>query len=125
MSVLNILLVMLGGFIGAVLRFLTGEWVHSNQEFPIGTLTVNLLGCFVLGALFSYYKEKYPRTYLFLGTGLVGSFTTFSTFSVETLNLIKNDQYVLTFTYILISVVGGLGVTLLGYKLALHKGATQ
>jgi fluoride exporter len=121
---LNILLVMLGGFIGTVLRFLTGEWLHSNQELPMGTLTVNLLGCFVLGILFRYCKEIYPKIYLFLGTGLLGAFTTYSTFSVETLNLIKNSQYIYAITYILISVVGGLSLTFLGYRLIMRKGET-
>ena len=120
----NIFLVMLGGFIGTILRFFTGEWLHSNQGFPIGTFTVNLLGCFLLGAFFSYIKEEYPRIYIFLGTGLVGAFTTFSTFSVETINLIKQDQYLLAVTYSLISVVGGLGLTFLGSRFSIRKGVT-
>ena len=124
MRVLNILFVMIGGFIGAILRFLTGEWLYSNQGFPFGTLTVNLLGCMVLGGLFACCKKRYQKVYLFIGTGIVGSFTTFSTFSVETLNLIIDQQYLLAITYISISIAGGLGLTFLCYRLALRKGET-
>jgi CrcB protein len=117
MSELNSVLVMLGGFIGAILRFLIGELVHSNQGFPFETLTVNLLGCFLLGGLFPYYKVNHPKAFLLVGTGLIGAFTTFSTFSIETLNLLRNDDLPLAVVYVLSNVIGGLCLTMIGLKL--------
>lgn len=114
---MNILLVMLGGFIGAVLRFFIGEWLHS-EGFPIGTLTVNLIGCGILGWLFSGYKKSHPKILLFFGTGLIGSFTTFSTFSVETMQLITEQLYLNAGIYILVSLIGGICFTFIGYLLA-------
>ena len=93
---MNLLFVMIGGFFGAISRFALGEWIHTSNGFPLGTLFINLIGCFFLGWFLTFVSQKKkirPEFTLLIGTGFVGSFTTFSTFSVETLNLIAAGSY--------------------------------
>ena len=93
---MNLLFVMIGGFFGAISRFALGEWIHTSNGFPLGTLFINLIGCFFLGWFLTFVSQKKkirPELTLLIGTGFVGSFTTFSTFSVETLNLIAAGSY--------------------------------
>lgn len=73
-----------GGAIGAVLRYLVGQFV-ARQEFPLATLTVNVLGTFLLG--FVTFSGASDGVLLFVGTGVCGSFTTYSSFSFETVRL--------------------------------------
>ncbi len=116
---------MLGGFFGAITRYALGEWIQSDNGFPVGTLIINLLGCFLLGWLltfFSIQKKIRPEITLFLGTGFIGSFTTFSTFSVETILLIQGGLAIYSLLYVLVSVFFGLLLAYLGYKLALKLG---
>ncbi|EKN68128.1 fluoride efflux transporter CrcB [Schinkia azotoformans] len=118
---MQILLVMIGGFLGAIGRFSVGEWFNPNQGFPFGTLLVNLIGCFLLGWLLTFmsrHSKNYSYLTLFLGTGVIGSFTTFSTFSVETIQLFKQGLVVLGLLYVLISIFFGLLLAYLGSKLA-------
>ena len=89
---MNVLFVMIGGFFGAISRFALGEWIHTSNGFPLGTLFINLIGCFFLGWFLTFVSQKKkirPELTLLIGTGFVGSFTTFSTFSVETLTLLQ------------------------------------
>lgn len=122
--------VMLGGFIGAITRYKTGEWLQTN-EFPIGTLVINLIGCFLLGWLLTYIRIKRnirPEFTSFIGTGFIGSFTTFSTFSVETIHLFQNGLVFYGILYVTVSIIFGLLLSYLGLKLALmnsNKGETQ
>ncbi|MBS4190817.1 fluoride efflux transporter CrcB [Bacillus sp. FJAT-49705] len=118
---MNILLVMIGGFFGAITRYGIGEWVHINNGFPLGTFFINLTGSLVLGWLLTFISQRrkaMKRLSLFVGTGFLGSFTTFSTFSVETIYLIVNKDYFLAIIYVLLSVTLGLVFAFLGYKLA-------
>ena len=99
-------LVALGGAIGAVLRFGIGNIIESS-EFPLSTILVNVSGSFILGmlavmAINNGYSEELM---LFFGTGLLGAFTTMSTFSLETLTLVKNDNYTLALVYACISFI--------------------
>ncbi|MBY0148265.1 fluoride efflux transporter CrcB [Neobacillus niacini] len=122
---MKVLFVMLGGFIGAIARYSIGEWIHTNNGFPLGTLLINLLGCFLLGWFLTFItiKKKIRTEYtLFLGTGLIGSFTTFSTFSVETIRLLQNGFLLNGALYILTSILFGLLLTYLGVKLAITNG---
>ena len=101
-----------GGFVGAVLRWGTHAFLQRvAPAFPLGTLTVNVLGCFVLGFLASAWAaartEPGPRE-LFLSAGLLGAFTTFSTFGVETFALLREGE---TRTALL-SVAANLGLGL-------------
>ena len=119
---MNLLLVMIGGFFGAISRFALGEWIHTNNGFPIGTLFINLIGCFFLGWFLTFVSQKKkfrPEFTLLIGTGFVGSFTTFSTFSVETLNLLQQGLLFQALLYVSTTTILGLGLTYLGRKVAL------
>lgn len=90
----------LGGFLGAVARYLVTGWVHrfAGVGFPWGTLTVNLAGCAALGALMALLEARVaipPEWRLFLGLGLLGSFTTFSTVGYETVELLRGGDLAL------------------------------
>jgi len=117
-----LLLVGAGSFIGGVLRYLMTLWVQSRflSVFPFGTLAVNVVGCFAIGLIFGFAEKTNLATEwrLFLATGICGGFTTFSAFSNETLNLIREEQYAYALIYIVLSVIVGLLATFLGYALA-------
>lgn len=115
---------MIGGFFGAMSRFALGEWIHTDNGFPLGTFVINLTGCFVLGWFLTYVNQKKkvrPEFALIFGTGFVGSFTTFSTFSVETINLFQQGLVFWGLVYVLATTILGLLLTYLGHKLALLK----
>ncbi|MCF6410339.1 fluoride efflux transporter CrcB [Pseudalkalibacillus salsuginis] len=121
---MNLLLVMIGGFFGSISRYTLGEWLYMENGFPIGTLSVNLIGCLFLGWFTAFImKRKKIRLEipLLIGTGFTGSFTTFSTFSVETVQLIEQQMMLTAITYILISVFAGIGFAYTGYKIAGYK----
>ena len=106
----NIAAVASGGAIGAVARYLISGWVHQNLEdsFPWGTLLVNVLGSLLFGvlavALGRYFAEM-DSLRLFLLTGLLGAFTTFSTFSFESILLIQQGKYLLAGGNVIASVL--------------------
>lgn len=111
-------LVALGGAIGAVLRFGIGNIIESS-EFPLSTILVNVSGSFILGmlavmAINNGYSEELM---LFFGTGLLGAFTTMSTFSLETLTLVKNDNYTLALVYACISFILCILFAFVGWEL--------
>jgi CrcB protein len=88
----------LGGFAGAVLRYLASGWVQSasgSPSFPWGTLAVNVIGCFLIGVL-AYLADTrgilHPQARLFVIVGVLGGFTTFSAFGNETMNLIRDGE---------------------------------
>lgn len=118
---MNIIAVGIGGFLGAILRYKMGTWIPAWGGFPIGTLTINMLGCFFLAWFLTITSKQLninPNLRLGIGTGFTGAFTTFSTFSVETVNLIANHQWSLAIIYVLLSVFGGIILAVLGAKLA-------
>jgi len=122
---MKILSVVFGGFIGAITRYGIGEWIPTSNSFPLGTLLINLLGCFFLGWFLTLIiiRKKIRTEYtLFIGTGLIGSFTTFSTFSVETILLLQNGFLLNGALYILTSILFGLLLAYLGVKLAMTSG---
>lgn len=118
-----VLLVALGGALGSVARFKLSGWVlHQlpNWRFPVGTLAVNLIGCFIAGLLAGLAVRQDVFTAearLFLFTGLLGGFTTFSAFGLETLLLLKRGEAGVALTNVVVSVVVGLLVAWLGYEL--------
>jgi fluoride exporter len=121
----NAIAVGAGGFFGAILRYLLGEWVHPADGFPLGTLIVNLLGCLFLAWFFTVTTRRWkisPTLRLSVGTGFTGAFTTFSTFSVETLHLLQNHQFGYAMTYVLLSVIGGIALAVFGARLASITG---
>ena len=119
MDLTKILAVGFGGFIGSIIRFLITNNVKS-VSFPYATLVANFMGCFIIGALMFYfsYKSENTNLKLFLVTGIMGGLTTFSTFSYETFNLMKNDEILKAFTNIFVSFSGCLLLTFLGFKIS-------
>lgn len=118
----NLFLVATGGALGASFRFLISR--HANQMiehgFPWGTLAVNLLGCFLIGLLWSV-SERFnwsEGANIFLMVGMLGSFTTFSTYGLEGLNFLQNAEIAIGFTYITASNVIGLLAVLVGKTIA-------
>ncbi|MTT32923.1 fluoride efflux transporter CrcB [Terrilactibacillus sp. BCM23-1] len=112
----------LGGIFGALTRYLIGISFTQTWEypFPLPTLLINLIGCFLLSWLITYLSRRkiFPHEVVTgIGTGYIGAFTTFSTFSVESISLIKTGYYSLSLVYILLSLLGGLVTSWLGYQL--------
>jgi CrcB protein len=122
-----ILLVALGGAIGSVARYSLSEYLLKHTldwRFPAGTFAVNVLGCLVAGVL-AGLAEKHsfftPDVRLLLFTGLLGGFTTFSAFGLETMDMIKRGEPDLAIANALLSVVLGLAVLWLGMGLFSHR----
>ena len=116
-------LIFLGGGIGAVARYGLQGFVHryAGNNFPYGTLVVNLLGCFVLGYLMVAFEERFlmnPALRLFLTIGILGGFTTFSSFSFETVALLRDGEWMFGMSNILASVIGCLLATFAGMAAA-------
>lgn len=118
----SILLVGVGSFLGGVLRFLVSLFMRNNcsVSFPWATLTVNLIGAFVIGviyALFARYSNTAHAVCLLLTTGLCGGFTTFSAFAYEGLQMLQSGNVVAFVVYALSSVIAGVVFVALGYWL--------
>ena len=112
----------ISGIIGALLRYYLGTFMNMfwHYSFPFSTLLINFIGCFILGWLTMYISRiNIIPTYLVTGleTGLIGSFTTFSTFSVETVKLFLTSHWGTAILYVLISLWGGLLVAYFGFYL--------
>lgn len=120
----NILIVGVGGFIGSVLRYLVSGWVQQfskSLDFPYGTLTVNLIGCFVIGFLGELAEARgilASETRLLVFIGLLGGFTTFSSFGNDTLNLARSGQMFNALANVAVNVMFGLLLVWLGRTLA-------
>jgi CrcB protein len=115
----KVLLIAAGGILGSLSRFAVYDlcrpwWVHG---FPLPTLIINAVGCFVAGAFFEYWRDHpwFPSLSLFFAVGFLGSFTTFSTFGLESIQLLRQEAYVLAAMNVgantilgLLAVAGGL-----------------
>ena len=114
---LNCLAVALGGALGSVLRYLIGLIpVNERFLFPIKTFAINVLGCFIIGlvtALALKSNSLNPKLVLFLKVGICGGFTTFSTFALESSNLLKNGHSGIAALYMFLSIAVGIGFVLL------------
>ena len=112
-----LLLVATGGFFGAVSRFSLGSFVQSKHStpFPFGTFVINLTGSFLLGILFAQ-NTMHPLVFFFFGTGFMGSYTTFSTFQLESNELIRKNKILLCLVYLLSSALLGILFAYLGYR---------
>lgn len=118
--ILNPLAVIIGGGFGAWVRFAIGRSFSRFEvvkDFPWHTFGINVLGSFILGLVAVWCKDR-PTWYLLLGTGVCGGFTTFSTFSLETLTLIEKDRLGLAAAYVTGSVAAGLLGIMLAIKMA-------
>lgn len=119
MTWLNIVLVGTGSMLGGISRYLLSDFIRHAvpSSFPVGILIVNVLGCFLIGILSGLIGATNTHK-LFFAIGFCGSFTTFSTFSLDNLNLISAKAYFLLSLNIGLSVVCGLAATWLGYTLS-------
>jgi len=115
----QVLAIAAGGAAGSVLRFWMSTWVHSfaGRSFPYGTLAVNVLGCLLMGFLFVLLVERMSDNALWraaLLIGVLGGFTTFSSFSIETFNLLEQGDYLKAGINALLSLTLCLGATWAG-----------
>lgn len=114
----------LGGFVGAILRYLVSGWVQDRSgsiAFPYGTLSVNLMGCFIIGFLTFLVETRSffsVETRSFILIGLLGSFTTFSTFGNETLVLIRGGRLDMAAFYTGVHLVVGVMMVWMGRLVA-------
>lgn len=107
---LNIIAIFTGGGIGAVIRYLTGLIIlkYSHLSLPPATFIVNVAGSFLIGFLYIFFIEKQelnPAIKLALTVGFCGGLTTFSTFSLELFEMIKNAHFINAFLYVIISII--------------------
>ncbi|MBN1361417.1 MAG: fluoride efflux transporter CrcB [Sedimentisphaerales bacterium] len=120
----NIVIVGLGGFVGSVLRYLVSGWVQKlsgSALFPYGTLGVNVLGCLLIGLLGGWAENVElfgPSVRLFLLLGLLGGFTTFSTFGYETAELLRDRELLPALAYVGSHLILGLAAVTFGYALS-------
>jgi CrcB protein len=113
-----LLIIGAGGFLGSVARYLSQQAISKIIPviFPFGTLAVNVVGCFLVGIIYGLAERTTaitPEWRFFLATGFCGGFTTFSTFSYEAYNLIREGQYIYLSLYITMSVIVGIFATIL------------
>jgi CrcB protein len=116
-----ILVIGLGSFIGGISRYLLSQFIQNKflSSFPYGTLGVNIIGCFLIGIVFGLSDRGNisMEWRLFLATGILGGFTTFSAFSNETVSLLRDGQLWHALSYVGCSVIIGLLATFSGISL--------
>ena len=122
---MQILLVLLGGGIGSLLRFLSVSIIGALLpivRYPLGTFSVNVLGCFFMGVLvgFSMRSLVSENTKLFLSTGVLGGFTTFSAFGLEAFQLWRGGEIVAAAAYVIASVICGCAAVFGGLWVSSH-----
>jgi len=119
-SITTVLYVALGGAVGSVSRYLLGTWaqaISNSIDFPYGTLTVNLIGCFVIGFLSQLAEGRgvfTPESRLLVFFGLLGGFTTFSSFGNDTINLLRDGEVLNALVNVGANVIVGLFLVWLG-----------
>lgn len=106
----NYLLIFIGGGVGSIARYALSRWVYAftNSTFPYGTLIVNIVSCLILGFFLELANEKFlihPSMKIFVAIGFCGGFSTFSTFSFETFELLKSGQYWFATANVVVSIV--------------------
>ena len=119
----NYFIIGLGGFFGAVARYIVALWIGQRwgRIFPLGTFVVNISGCFLISFLMSLFTEKFmvnPQVRLFLVMGFLGAYTTFSTFEYETGNLMKDGEWSIALANVILSVIAGFVALKLGEFIA-------
>ena len=121
MNVFHVFLVGAGGFLGSIARYLTIVSIDKKLHpiFPYGTLTVNILGSFILGFVLAWLSKKSgahsDQWRLLLGTGFCGGFTTFSSFAAENLILFEHKLPGMALLYTLMSIVAGVAAVWFGF----------
>lgn len=122
-SMINYLIIGIGGFLGAIARYAIGLWIGQKwgRSFPFGTFFINVSGSFFIGLLMSLFTEKFmvnPQWRLSLAVGFLGAYTTFSTFEYETGSLLKDGEWLLALMNVVLSVVAGFVALKLGELIA-------
>lgn len=118
---LNALWVGLGGFIGSILRYFLNAVIYRLLDyptFPYGILTINVLGCLIIGFLGGLSESRIaftPELRVFLFIGVLGGFTTFSSFGYDTFGLLRDGQFFIAFTYVFTHILFGLSAVWLGF----------
>jgi fluoride exporter len=124
--VYTLLLVGIGGFIGAILRYVLGGWIQNSfVNFPVGTLVINTTGSFFLGLIMylSEYRGFFDdKTRIFLTIGILGAFTTLSTFGYESFRLLDDSKLFLMAINVVATVLFSMLAIYLGKILALSLG---
>ena len=121
---MNILFVAVGGAVGSISRYLLGTWIQSvsrSIDFPFGTLTVNLIGCFVIGFLSQLAETRgvfTSETRALVFVGVLGGFTTFSSFGNDTINLLRDGETFNALANVSANVILGLLLVWLGRTVA-------
>ena len=116
---LNVVLVFIGGGVGAMARYWMSGAVYkfTSGSFPYGTITVNFIGCFIIGLLMAGFEERFlvnPSLRIFLTIGILGGFTTFSSFSYETIALMRDGEILFALLNVIMSILTCLGATYIG-----------
>lgn len=120
MTWIHVLSVAFGAAVGGVLRYIFSIWLRPETSgFPWATLAVNLSGTFLLGLFISFFTKQdgSASVKLLLTTGFCGGFTTFSAFSMELVLMLQKSEYLISGVYILTSILGGIGLAWLGYRM--------
>ena len=120
----SLLLAGAGGFIGTCLRYLCNLLIYRLLDyptFPYGTFVINILGCLIIGLLSGLAESRVsftPEIRVFIFIGILGGFTTFSTFGYETFNMMRDGQFILAMVNVVLQVFLGLTGVWLGYSFA-------
>ena len=113
----NLFYIFIGGGLGSVFRVFISNYTQklfNVSGFPLGTFLVNIIGCFLIGVLSSYFLKVNSDLKFLLITGFCGGFTTFSTFSAENVSLWQNGDYITLVLYSLLSIVIGFLAVFIG-----------
>lgn len=117
---MNVLLIAIGGALGAVIRYAVSQWLASSaHKFPFGTVCVNIIGSFLLGWLIGAKVEDFVLA--LLGIGFCGALTTFSTVQWEIFQLHKQQAFLLLFIYALVTYGAGWLSALIGYWIGIQQ----
>ncbi len=119
----NIFIIGIGGFLGAIARYSVGLWIGERwgRSFPLGTFFINISGSFLIGLLMALFTERFmvnPQWRLMLVVGFLGAYTTFSTFEYETGALLKDGEWMIALLNVILSVVAGFVALKLGEVIA-------
>ncbi|HEY4602139.1 MAG TPA: fluoride efflux transporter CrcB [Cerasibacillus sp.] len=120
MQLKTMMAVGIGGVIGTLLRYTISLFISTSSGFPLATFLINISGCFILSFLLTYFGTKWDKPPLFMtaiSVGVIGSFTTFSTFAVEVVHLLQTN-YFLAILYCFCSLIGGILLSYSGYYVA-------
>ena len=122
-TMVNILIIGIGGFLGAISRYGVALWIGQRwgRNFPLGTFVINVSGSFLIGLLMSLFTERFmvnPQWRLLLVVGFLGAYTTFSTFEYETGTLMKDGEWLIAGLNVVLSVFAGFVALKLGEVIA-------